>query len=219
MCATPQRTAPGLTSTPQLSTNFLSDVPAGVLALTRLGELDLSDNSIVNLSVGFWTRLSTLVLSSNPLLKRLPRDIVRLRGLNSLVANECSIEWLPYELGKLPHLSSLQLQNNRLAWLPASLHPMCEEHELLLDGNALLPAQMPGAVCWASWTRFLPELLAATSSVLMIRERALEIAVGLQDLELPALVTLEILDAAVPNAVAMHKKWDIVVAVKHFHSA
>ena len=51
----------------------------------------------------------------------------------------------------------------------------------------------------------------------MIREEAMMMAMGLQDLELPALVTLEILDAAWPNSIPMHKKWDLVVAVKHFH--
>ncbi len=50
----------------------------------------------------------------------------------------------------------------------------------------------------------------------MIRDEAATLATGLQDLELPALVTLEIIDAAFPNAIPMHKKWDLVVAVKHF---
>jgi len=50
----------------------------------------------------------------------------------------------------------------------------------------------------------------------MIRDEAATLAIGLQDLELPALVTLEIIDAAFPNAIPMHKKWDLVVAVKHF---
>jgi len=50
----------------------------------------------------------------------------------------------------------------------------------------------------------------------VIREAATIICVGLQDLELPALVTLEIIDAAFPNSIPMHKKWDLVTAVKHF---
>jgi len=53
----------------------------------------------------------------------------------------------------------------------------------------------------------------------MLRNEATTLAVGLQDLALPALVTLEIIDAAFPNAIPMHKKWDLVVAVKHFHSS
>ena len=63
----------------------------------------------------------------------------------------------------------------------------------------------------------LPELFEATSALRMIRDEATTLAIGLQDLELPALVTLEIVDAAFPNAIPMHKKWDLVVAVKHWH--
>ena len=63
----------------------------------------------------------------------------------------------------------------------------------------------------------LPALFAATTTLAMIREEATTVAIGLADLELPALVTLEILDAAWDNAIPMHKKWDLVVAVKHFH--
>ena len=63
----------------------------------------------------------------------------------------------------------------------------------------------------------LPEIFASTTALAMIRDEATMLAIGLQDLELPALVTLEIIDAAFPNAIPMHKKWDLVVAVKHFH--
>ncbi|MBT9557108.1 MAG: hypothetical protein IV100_13810 [Myxococcales bacterium] len=51
----------------------------------------------------------------------------------------------------------------------------------------------------------------------MIRDPAFVILVALQDLFIPALLLVEILDAAFPNSIPMHKKWDLVVAVKHFH--
>ena len=63
----------------------------------------------------------------------------------------------------------------------------------------------------------LPDIFAATSVLAMIGDEATTICIGLQDLELPALVALEIVDAAIPNAIPMHKKWDLVTAVKHFH--
>jgi hypothetical protein len=45
-----------------------------------------------------------------------------------------------------------------------------------------------------------------------------EICIGLQDLELPAWVTVQILDAARPwSTLPLHKEWDLVCAVKHFH--
>jgi hypothetical protein len=53
----------------------------------------------------------------------------------------------------------------------------------------------------------------------MIRERATEICVALQELELPALITLEIIDAVFPNSesIIMYKEWQMACAVKHFH--
>ena len=65
----------------------------------------------------------------------------------------------------------------------------------------------------------LPELFAATTwpSLDGIRERATDVLIGLADLDLPALLSVDILDALFPNSIPMHKKWDLVVAVKHWH--
>jgi ankyrin repeat protein len=50
------------------------------------------------------------------------------------------------------------------------------------------------------------------------RERLTEICVALQDLALPAWVTVQILDAARPwSTLPLHSKWSLVCAVKHFH--
>lgn len=62
----------------------------------------------------------------------------------------------------------------------------------------------------------MPELIAATTSLLMIRERATDALIGLADLDLPALLSVDILDALFPNSIPLHKKWDLVVAVRHF---
>jgi ankyrin repeat protein len=49
------------------------------------------------------------------------------------------------------------------------------------------------------------------------RERLTEICIALQDLELPAWVTVQILDAARPwSTLPLHSKWSLVCAVKHF---
>ncbi|MBT9559281.1 MAG: hypothetical protein IV100_24820 [Myxococcales bacterium] len=63
----------------------------------------------------------------------------------------------------------------------------------------------------------LPEIFAATTVLDMIREPAFVILVALQDLFIPALQLVEILDAAFPNSIPMYKKWELVTAVKHFH--
>jgi len=50
------------------------------------------------------------------------------------------------------------------------------------------------------------------------RERLTEICIGLQDMQLPAWVTLQILDAARPwSTLQLHSKWALVCAAKHFH--
>jgi hypothetical protein len=63
----------------------------------------------------------------------------------------------------------------------------------------------------------IDEILAATTHIGMIRERATEICIGLQDLQLPAFVTLAILDEAVhENSIRMWTKWELITAVKHY---
>jgi hypothetical protein len=65
--------------------------------------------------------------------------------------------------------------------------------------------------------RRVNEIIAATTHIGMIRERATKICIGLQDLELPAFVTLQIIDEAVlENSIRMWAKWELITAVKHF---
>jgi len=63
----------------------------------------------------------------------------------------------------------------------------------------------------------LLQIFAATTELAMMRDEATALCVGLADLDLPALVQVEILDAAFANAIPMHRKWDLVVAIKHWH--
>jgi hypothetical protein len=63
--------------------------------------------------------------------------------------------------------------------------------------------------------RFL-ELFSATTHIGMIRERATTICFAMQDLELPAPLTLEILDALFPNSIRMWAKWELITTIKHF---
>jgi hypothetical protein len=65
--------------------------------------------------------------------------------------------------------------------------------------------------------RRVNEIIAATTHIGFIRERATEICIGLQDLELPAFVTLQIIDEAVhENSIRMWAKWELITSVKHF---
>jgi hypothetical protein len=75
-------------------------------------------------------------------------------------------------------------------------------------------------LCYNNATPGLLDDLADTgifNQMYVIRDRAAKICIAMQDLELPALITLEVLDAAFPNDIPMHKKWQLVTAIKHFH--
>jgi hypothetical protein len=93
-----------------------------------------------------------------------------------------------------------------------------------LDGNPLraAPAGLRIEDTYESaiqCARRVNEIIAATTHIGMIRARATEICIGLQDLELPAFVTLTIIDEAVhENSIRMWAKWELITAVKHFRN-
>jgi hypothetical protein len=86
---------------------------------------------------------------------------------------------------------------------------------LQLCGNPLL-AGLPFKYT-AQCARRVNDIIAATTHIGFIRKRATEICIGLQDLELPAFVTLTIIDEAVhENSIRMWAKWELITAVRHF---
>jgi hypothetical protein len=62
------------------------------------------------------------------------------------------------------------------------------------------------------------DLFASLTRISMVRSRFTVVCIGLHGLDLPALTTLEILDALVPNSIRMALKWDLIVAVRQFCS-
>jgi ankyrin repeat protein len=79
-------------------------------------------------------------------------------------------------------------------------------------GNRFRAADMTPQIADARRRIFLKRLN-------FVRARLFEIGVALQALELPALVTLEIVDKAVlySETFKMHVKWNWIVAIKHFN--
>lgn len=82
----------------------------------------------------------------------------------------------------------------------ASLQHFAVVDRLLLDSR--IDSMSPDMPCF--------------TDIRMIRSRMSQAAMALQDLCIPALVLLEILDALLPNDIPMYKKWSVIVAVKHF---
>jgi hypothetical protein len=124
--------------------------------------------------------------------------------------------WLPAELGQLPklayiyvrHLGPFDLVPDSTFFLQLFGNPLPATAGLTVDGTY---------DCAAECARRVNEIIAATTHIGFIRERAAEICIGLQDLKLPAFVTLTIIDEAVhENSIRMWAKWELITAVKHF---
>ena len=195
--------------------NAFTTVPPCMMAMTQLVVLNFHSNRLAALppAIGHMRLLKELYLSNNRLVT-LPREVGELRALEWLLLSNNALRALPPELSKLQALEQLWLQSNRLFWLPRSLNRLPLRLVLHLDDNPIVGSS--GDV-WATSRDALCDLLAATTFLEAIRDHATTLAIGLQDLELPALVTLEIIDAAFPNSIPMHLKWKLITTVKHWN--
>ena len=194
-----------------LANNHLSRVPDSTFTLTQLRHLALTGNGITELppAVGALRALLFLYVQHNAL-STLPREMALLTNLRSLLVFSNQLRSVPRELGKLERLEVLSLRDNELAFLPAELDDLPSTTDVRLMGNPL-PVPLVNSNCRSVLARFgRPDCIG------LIRAAATTLAIALQELELPALVTLEVIDAAWPNSIAMHKKWDLVTAVKHW---
>lgn len=107
----------------------------------------------------------------------------------------------------------------------------CRESQIGIAKEILLNEEIKPDSVWINYARNRPEILelllcdsridtisgnfALLNSFPVIRLRFATICFGLQDLGLPALVTLEILDALIPNSIPMYLKWNLIVLIKH----
>lgn len=163
------------------------------------------------------SQLTILSLDDNEL-ERLPREIGQLRLLQKLMAKHNRLASVPAAVGQLPLLRLLQLQDNQLQLLPVSLRRLPLTCRVIVNQNHALRVDLLDVNVAQDARHQLDALTEASSHMLAsISDEAATLAIGLQELDLPALVTLEIIDAAFVNAIPMHKKWDLVVAVKHWH--
>jgi hypothetical protein len=126
------------------------------------------------------------------------------------------LKWLPVELGQLPKLTHLYVRPVGPCDVASDLASLSQLYGNPLPTIAGLPFEFTydsGIQC----ARRVNEIIAATTHIGFIRERATEICIALQSLELPAFVTLQIIDEAVhENSIRMWAKWELITAVKHF---
>jgi len=165
-------------------------------------------------SVFHMTQLTVLRLCGSEC-GALPPTVSRLQKLFVFDVSHCKLTSVPPELGSLQALGQLHLNDNQLRFVPLELEKLPLSTKLFLFHNPL-----PFIVDTDNGSQRLRlrEIFEATSwsELQPIRRRCEEVCVALQDLDLPALVTLEIIDAAFVNSIPMHLKWNLVTAVKHF---
>jgi Leucine-rich repeat (LRR) protein len=184
------------------------ELPAAVFGLAQLQQLWAFRNRLTTLSplVGQLCQLTILNLDHNAL-TTLPRSISRCVSLQFLSVDSNKLVCLPGELDRCRALRRLSVEGNCLTWLPwlFNVHSSRQQGEAKLhvfaDRN-----EVPSR-----------ELLAPVSTTFAaMRFAATEVCFALQELALPALLTLEIIDALLPNDVAMHVLWRLATTVKHY---
>lgn len=107
-------------------------------------------------------------------------------------------------------LRILNLKHNKLEWLPVELRSLLPHCTVQIASNLL-----PFPVEYLTLDN-ADDVFGAMTHVESIRRRATTICVAMQAMALPALVLLEIIDAALPNSIRMKSKWDLIVSVRHF---
>jgi hypothetical protein len=123
---------------------------------------------------------------------------------------------LPAKLCQLPKLTLLYVRRLGPLDLVPDLSSFLQLSENPLPTITGLPFEYTAASA-EQCARRVSEILAATTHIGFIRERATEICIGVQSLELPAFVTLQIIDEAVhENSIRMWAKWELITAVKHY---
>jgi hypothetical protein len=99
--------------------------------------------------------------------------------------------------------SKVAVEDCRLTWLPW-LTNVQQKHLFVFARNNPVSA-----------SDLLPPFATRIESIRFV---AGEVCIGLQDLELPALLTLLILDELFPNNLPMFKLWRLVTMIKHWKS-
>jgi hypothetical protein len=152
---------------------------------------------------------------NNNALEGLPSELGNLQALENLAVRSSSrsSSSVPVRLSPGP---PLQISMNWFNWLPMELNHLPTTTCISLHSNK---GRLPVGIDWRTDARpLLVKIFSKSTHIGTIRDRATTICIGLQDLGLPAPVTLEIIDADVcENNIRMWAKWKLITTIKHFH--
>ncbi|KAK2830348.1 hypothetical protein Q5P01_018279 [Channa striata] len=129
-----------------LNNNSISSLPVELLSLQQLEELNLGNNALkqVPCVLGHMESLKKLYLFGNQITVIPPEAIGGLQNLVVLNLNHNQIQRLPPEIGSLKNLEHLSVLDNKLEEVPAELGRLTKLSELNLMSNRLssLPKQL-----------------------------------------------------------------------------
>jgi Leucine-rich repeat (LRR) protein len=117
-----------------LSHNYLREVPAGLLQLTQLMSLNVSNNQLQDLPIGMLTQLTSLDVRNN-YLREVPAGLLKLTQLMSLDVSNNQLKQLT--VGNWALLKSLNASKNQLERLPAGLLQLTQLMSLNVSNNQL----------------------------------------------------------------------------------
>lgn len=124
-------------------------IPLFLATLQHLHTITLDFNALTEFPAALCDcpSLTTLNISCNRLLQRIPADIGRLVRLEVLWCNNCDLAELPAELARCQRLDTLGARGNRLRRLPEELCQLPALRWLTLENNRLeaLPAGLADA--------------------------------------------------------------------------
>ncbi|XP_015434327.1 PREDICTED: protein phosphatase PHLPP-like protein [Dufourea novaeangliae] len=124
-----------------LSNGGLSRIPDSAIAFPAIEELILSQNQLTNVNNNLallhrFPKLHILHLESNEL-KRIPVELLELRGLTYLNLSDNKIEKIPADIIQLINLKELILDRNGIKDLPHELGELRNLRNISLAGNCL----------------------------------------------------------------------------------
>ncbi|XP_069032589.1 leucine-rich repeat-containing protein 69 [Embiotoca jacksoni] len=129
-----------------LNNNFISDLPAELLSLRQLEELNLGNNALkeVPAVLGHLESLKKLYLFSNQITVVPPEVIGGLPNLVVLNLNHNQIQRLPPDIKRLEKLQHLSVLDNKLEEVPVEIGYLTSLVEINLTYNnlTLLPQQL-----------------------------------------------------------------------------
>jgi C-terminal of Roc, COR, domain/Ras of Complex, Roc, domain of DAPkinase/Leucine rich repeat len=126
------------TTTLDLSSMDLTEVPEAIASLTQLSMLNLADNQLTNIpeAVASLTQLRDLFIFSNHLAS-IPEVIAFLTQLRGLFIFDNDLTSIPASISSLRRLIKLDLSNNQLTSIPESISCLTQLKTFNLSDNQL----------------------------------------------------------------------------------